>query len=249
MKNYTISKNLLSVDTNAKTVKGQAFGYVTAILYLAPYKLSGKNFCSFATQGCAASCLYSAGRGRFNNVQSARLNKSRYFIQNRESFLIQLFEEITKLVRKYGSEKLVIRLNGTSDIPWENFKVYDNKNIFEYFNSIQFYDYTKNPRRMYLNYPNYHLTFSRAETEQNINWSRQFLKEGKNVAAVFGGELYKEILISKNLYYSGRKINLVDGDENDLRFLDSKESLIVLKAKGEAKKDKTNFVVFNYDEL
>lgn len=248
MKNYTIPKNLLSIDTNAKTVKGQKLGYITAILYLAPHKLSGKNFCSFATSGCAASCLYSSGRGKFSNVQLARLNKSRYFIQNRESFLIQLFEEIIKLVRKYES-KLVIRLNGTSDIPWEEFKVYDNKNIFEYFSNIQFYDYTKNPKRMYLNLPNYHLTFSRAETEQNINWSRQFLKEGKNVAAVFGQELYKEILSSKNLYYNGRKINIIDGDENDLRFLDNKESLIVLKAKGEAKKDRSNFVVFNYDGL
>lgn len=248
MKNYRIPKNLLSIDTNAKTIKGQKYGYITAILYLAPYKLSGKNFCSYATKGCAASCLYSAGRGKFSNVQQARLNKSSYFIENREYFLIQLHKEITKLVRKYGT-KLVIRLNGTSDIPWEQFKLYDNKNIFEYFSNIQFYDYTKNPRRMYLEYPNYHLTFSRAETEQNINWSRQFLKEGKNVAAVFNIELYNYLTVNNKLFYFDQQINVVDGDETDLRFLDNKHSLIVLKAKGKAKKDKSNFVITDLNTL
>lgn len=241
-------KNLLSIDTNAKTVKGQAFGYVTAILYLAPHKISGKNLCAFATKGCAAACLYSAGRGKFSNVQLARIKKAQYFLNDRESFLIQLGEEITKLVRKYGT-KLAIRLNGTSDIPWEEFRVFEGKNIFEYFSNVTFYDYTKNPRRMYLNYPNYHLTFSRAETDSNIKWSRLFLKEGKNVAAVFDQYLYKDILTNQNLYFQGAQINLVDGDQTDLRFLDKKGSLIVLKAKGDAKKDNTNFVVTDYNNL
>jgi hypothetical protein len=241
-------KNLLSIDTNAKTVKGQAFGYITAILYLAPHKISGKNLCAFATKGCSAACLYSAGRGKFSNVQQARIKKAQYFLSNRESFLIQLGDEITKLVRKYGS-KLAIRLNGTSDIPFEQFKVFEGKNIFEYFSNVTFYDYTKNPRRMYLDIPNYSLTFSRAETDSNITWSRLFLKEGKNVAAVFDQYLYKDILTNQNLYFQGTKINLVDGDQTDLRFLDKKGSLIVLKAKGDAKKDKSNFVVTDYNLL
>ena len=135
-------KNLLSIDTNAKTVKGQKEGFITAILYLAPHKLSGKNLCPHATEGCAASCLFSAGRGKFSNVQKARLNKSKLFLNNPNSFVLQLGDEITKLVRKYGKQ-LVIRLNGTSDINWENFRVFDHKNIFEKFSFIQFYDYTK----------------------------------------------------------------------------------------------------------
>lgn len=247
-------KNLLSIDTNAKTVKGQAFGYITAILYLAPHKISGKNLCAFATKGCAAACLYSAGRGKFSNVQLARIKKAQYFLSDQKAFLNQLVSEIDKLYKKYGS-KLVIRLNGTSDIPFENFKIESSlkdsyySNIFERFPYIQFYDYTKNPRRMYLDIPNYSLTFSRAETDSNITWSRLFLKEGKNVAAVFDQYLYKDILINQNLYYQGTQINLVDGDISDLRFLDKKGSLIVLKAKGEAKKDKSNFVVTDYNNL
>ena len=32
------SKKLLNIDNNAKTVKGQKYGYMTAVLYLAPSK-------------------------------------------------------------------------------------------------------------------------------------------------------------------------------------------------------------------
>jgi hypothetical protein len=241
-------KNLLSVDTNSKTIKGQKEGYITAILYLAPHKISGKNLCAFASKGCAVACLYSAVRGKFSSVQKARINKAKLFTEDPKAFVLQLGKEIEKLYKKYGNQ-LVIRLNGTSDIPFEDIKAFEGKNIFEQFSFIQFYDYTKNPRRMYLDIFNYHLTFSRAENEFNITWSRQFLKEGKNVATVVSEDIYKSLLTEKNMYFNGRKINIVDGDKNDLRFLDSKESLIVLKAKGEAKKDKSGFTVLDLNEL
>lgn len=37
--------SLLNIDANAKTVKGQSRGYMTAVLYLAPHTLSGTNLC------------------------------------------------------------------------------------------------------------------------------------------------------------------------------------------------------------
>ena len=67
--NYTIPKNLLSKGiTNAKTVKNDI---KTFILYLAPHKQNAKgvNICPAASNGCVAACLYSAGRGKFSNVQ------------------------------------------------------------------------------------------------------------------------------------------------------------------------------------
>jgi hypothetical protein len=241
-------KNLLSVDTNAKTVKGQKLGYVTAILYLAPHKISGKNLCPFASKGCAQACLYSAGRGKFSNVQLARINKAKQFLENPNTFVLQLGKEIEKLFNKYGKQ-LVIRLNGTSDIPFENIKVFNGLNIFEYFNKVQFYDYTKSPKRMGLNYPNYHLTFSRSEDLKNIEHSRKFLLNGLNVATVVSRELYFELLNNDQILIEGKKINVVNGDENDLRFLDPLNSLIVLKAKGDAKKDKSGFTVLDLNEL
>ncbi len=49
--------------SNTKTRKGEARGYVTFILHLAPGNLSGFNVCPGASKGCLASCLNTAGRG------------------------------------------------------------------------------------------------------------------------------------------------------------------------------------------
>ena len=78
---------LISVDTNAKTIKGRKKGYITGILYLSPANISGRNVCPHASKGCVAACLYSAGMGAFSNVQSARLNKTLAFFKDKEVFL------------------------------------------------------------------------------------------------------------------------------------------------------------------
>lgn len=239
-------KNLLSIDTNAKTIKGQIFGFFTAIMYLLPYTLSGKNLCGFASKECAEDCLNTAGRGKFSNVQKARKEKTDLFLNDKSLFLQSLVYQITKLSKKYGSQ-LAIRLNGTSDIPFENLKI-DGKNIFELFPSIQFYDYTKNHNRMSLNIPNYHLTYSRSETAFSYYQSKQVLKQGKNIAIVFSPEIYNELLISGCVLIDGQKYPIIDGDKNDLRFLDG-FGIVALKAKGKALKSGSKFVVRNINEL
>ena len=50
------SKKLLNIDNNAKTIKGQKYKYMTAILYLAPARTSGYNVCALASVGCMARC-------------------------------------------------------------------------------------------------------------------------------------------------------------------------------------------------
>ena len=105
----------------------------------------------------------------------------------------QLAVEVSKLVKKAAKENKVpcVRLNGTSDLPWERVKI-DDKNIMEHFPSVQFYDYTKSFARI-MDFlagnlpPNYHLTFSRSET--NDVQVETVLKAGGNVAVVFRGEL------------------------------------------------------------
>ena len=69
-------------------------------LYLAPAKTSGFNVCPMASEGCKASCLFTAGRGRFSNVYNGRLNKTLWYFKERESFLIQLKKEINSLIIK-----------------------------------------------------------------------------------------------------------------------------------------------------
>jgi len=226
-------KSLLSVDTNAKTVKGQRKGYLTGILYLAPGKLSGLiNVCPNASIACDNLCLYYAGRGAFNSVQKARTAKTIFYVKDREAFLATLKENVTAVIRKAKAKRMVpvIRLNGTSDIGWERYTV------IQAFKKTRFYDYTKSFARMtaFLDGKlpsNYSLTFSRSET--NESQCLEVLKRGGNVAVVFRNEL--------PTHWNGFPV--INGDENDLRFLDPKGVVVGLTAKGKAKTDTSGFVV------
>ena len=239
---YTTPKNLLS-SNNAKTIKGEKIGYTTYIMYLAPFTQNSKgiNLCSHASPGCASACLFGSGAARFMQVQNGKTNKTEYFLADRIKFLNQLVSEIETIERKHNAivgteqigangktiryKKFAIRLNGTSDISFEKFKIKDNKNIFELFPNVQFYDYTKNHLRFdrIKNLSNYHLTFSRSET--NDKKSIELLKQGYNVAMVFG--IKKESELPSN--YKGFKV--INGDETDLRFLDEKNVIVGLKYK------------------
>ena len=72
---------ILSIDADAKTVKGLKKGYRTAISYLAPSNASGvMNTCPSASKGCRAACLYGAGRAKFTpSIPKARINKTKFF--------------------------------------------------------------------------------------------------------------------------------------------------------------------------
>ena len=225
---------ILSQGTNAKTIKSDKLGeYLTGIVYLSPHKLSGVNFCGFATDGCIFSCLNLAGMGIFSNVQQGRLRKSHLFINDKDLFFENLIKDIQKLVNKCAKlGKLpAIRLNGTSDLPWEKIK-HKGKTILEYFPQVQFYDYTKNPNRFKSLPKNYHLTFSHSENT-TIGQVKTLLENGNNVAVVFRKSLPKTFL----------KFNVINGDNHDLRFVDGSGVIVGLTAKGKAKKDTTGFVV------
>jgi hypothetical protein len=227
-------KSLLSVDTNAKTVKGQKRGFMTGILYLAPDRVSGLiNVCANASDGCRNHCLYSAGRGAFNSVQQARTAKTIFYVKDRETFLATLKENVASVIRKAKAKKMVpvIRLNGTSDIGWERYTV------IQAFKTTRFYDYTKNADRMLAfldgKLPsNYSLTFSRSET--NETQCLDVLARGGNVAVVFRSKVLPT-------HWNGYPV--INGDENDLRFLDPKGVVVGLTAKGKAKSDTSGFVV------
>jgi len=219
---------------NSKTVKGEKKGWTTYVMYLSPHKQNskGKNLCSHASIGCAESCLFTAGRGRMSNIKQARLNKTELFLEDQVFFMSKLIMEITAIQKRHLKlgTNFCIRLNGTSDIPFENVK-YQGRNIFELFSKVQFYDYTKNPNRMIKNkLKNYHLTFSRSET--NHEECIELMQLDHNVAIVFND-------VPK--YFN--KIEVIDGDEDDLRFLDDTNVIVGLSAKGDAKKDLTGFVI------
>ena len=230
---YKPQKRLLGIN-NIKMLKSIKLGYLTAILHLAPHKLSGVNICPKASQGCAMACLNTSGRGRFEFTQKSRLNKTYYFLKDRQKFLLQLDKEIKNFKKRAIKQglKLAIRLNGTSDLIWERYPVRDNKNIMELNPDIIFYDYTKIKNRLNDKLPkNYYLTFSKSES--NDDEIKDLLTTAFNIAVVFKDKLPKT--------YLGRKV--IDGDISDLRFLDKKGSIVGLATKGNAKTDNTGFVV------
>ncbi len=224
---------------NAKTRKGEKKGYITFGIHLAPSTVSGFNVCQHASAGCAAACLNTAGRGAMSSVQKARIAKTQFFFKDRNGFMTQLFQEIETAIKSAKRKNMtpVFRLNLTSDLPWESIK-HNGQTVFEAFPDVQFYDYTKIPDRMtkFLagDMPsNYHLTFSRSEEVFNQAIATAFLASSGNVAAVFRGSLPRA--------WNG--VQVVDGDETDLRFLDPKGCVVGLVEKGLAKKDETGFVI------
>jgi len=239
--NYKIPNSLLST-VNAKTVKGEKLGYTTYIMYLAPHTQNSKgiNLCSHASKGCAKACLFGSGAARFEEVQNGKKNKTEFYLADRKGFMAQLVKEIARAERLHnlveGEKKIgrkgkviryknfAIRLNGTSDIPFEKIKLDNGLNIFETFPNVTFYDYTKNPKRFNKELPkNYHLTFSRSE--DNDNDVDDVLAKGGNVAVVFGVKSVEDLPTT----YKGYPV--INGDETDLRFLDEKNVVVGLKYK------------------
>jgi hypothetical protein len=247
--------NLLTISADAKTIKGEKKGLLTAIMYFAPWKLSGYQVCPLAElAGCVGDCLNTAGRGgmarpdadtieidghvvKLNAIQRARIARTRFFFEDRNAFMVKLSKEI--LAAKKKADKMgyafAVRLNGTSDIRWENV-VYLGKNVFEHFPDIFFYDYTKIPNRKIDGVKNYHLTFSysaRAVFQKIFTKAQEFYGKAMNYAFVYKGEMPKTFM----------NLVVVNGDEDDARFKDAPGIAIALKAKGRARKSNSGFAL------
>jgi hypothetical protein len=167
-----------------------------------------------------------------HSVQDARIKKTRRFFEDRNGFLQQLHKEIKSSVKSAVKKELLscFRLNLTSDLPWENM-------IVSKFPVLQFYDYTKHLKR-FVRFlegklpSNYHLTYSRSEETPDA-LVKSLCASGGNVAVVFRNHLPDKWL----------GLEVIDGDDSDLRFEDGKGKIVGLLEKGLAKKDKTGFVV------
>jgi hypothetical protein len=274
----------LSISDNAKTPKGRELGFETAVMYMLPGDLSGFEVCPFRSPSCTALCLNTAGRGVFESVQRSRDKKTRLYFEDRPAFMRQLVKELAKFTKKARESDLApcIRLNGTSDIPFERVQVLPDAwqgparpeieagdhlpawfkqgdrapNLMACFPTVQFYDYTKIPKRVFAfldselgrvdgrpitgkPWPsNYHLTFSRSETDSNHADCVKVLRLGGNVAAVYHSK--PEIETDFPGFGAAR---VVDGDASDVRFADGGAVVIALSAKGRARYDKTGFAI------
>lgn len=222
---------LLSVSADSKTPKGEAFGWLTGALYLAPYDLSGRNVCSASTPECRDLCIYHQGRAAvFQTIPAARLRRTAQYWEDRSGFLRDLDHDLRMLRRAAGRmrKRACVRLNATSDLDWSE--------VITANPDLTFYDYSKRPnviRRFSAGRlpPNYDVTFSRSET--NAWHVGRALAAGLRVAVVFRKDLPRR--------WSGYPV--VNGDRHDLRFLDPGGVVVGLRAKGTARKSRSGFVV------
>ncbi len=244
LKTFTVKHNLnhrTLLSVNPKTEKSVE---VTRILHLAPSTLSGHNVCA-NSGNCAKICLHFAGIPfLMGGKKTCRVRKTLAYFDNP-----QLFLELTATAILYNKSLLrpaillAIRLNGTSDILFEQieftvsvelslfwrvkFGVYivptTYKSIIHMFSHypellIKFYDYTKN----YHNWAEckaigYHLTFSYdgPTNRKNHKMCSVALHNGVNVAAAFN--IKKGHPLPPRTRALGRNFRVVDGDKSDYR--------------------------------
>ena len=244
MPNYTGKiKNLLSKgDSNAKTEKNEL---KTFILYMAPADTNSFkiNLCAKRSKGCTDACLATSGMMAFTSNILARIRKADFYVNpvTRKDFCLQLWKELSNINKAAlkGSYKVAIRLNGTTDLDF--FSILKNQigqDLFSLTNLV-FYDYTKLIGKV-IKYQDqiksgvYSLTFSRSED----NWAECItaLNMGVNVAVVFGSDAIKPDT------FEGFQV--VDGDLSDIVMMETKGSILALRAKGKAKKDRSGFVIW-----
>jgi len=235
-----------SVNLTTKHQKAYKYDELTYSLYLAPAKSSGYEVCPMRSEECTLLCLNESGMNKMTQklkgdvINESRIKKTKLFFEHREFFVNWLIDEIysaKKRADKLGY-KFSIRLNNTSDITPESFYVTykgEVRNILQIFPHIQFYDYTKVPKRSELikKYNNYDLTFS--FSGNNFQDCISMLNNDVRVAVVFKKDLPEK--------FWGRKV--IDGDEYDMRYYDEKNVIVGLKYKSVRNqlKDDYSFVV------
>ena len=212
---------------------------------MAPHTTGGVgNLCPDSSAGCRALCLgmYSGQAAIVSDLENgtnatreSRKAKAHWFMSDRRAFMAEMTDHVRALARKAEKEnkKLAIRPNGSTDIAFEYIPTDNGQPLPHRFPEIQFVDYTKNLKRV-LNPDrpkNYHLTFSRSET--NEAKAAQVLTAGYNVAVVFGD--------GQPSTFMGHRV--IDGTKHDLRHLDPSPVIVGLDPKGKkAKNDTSGFV-------
>ena len=228
-----------ATNSSSKTKKNATVsGQETYIVYFAPASTSGYNVCSHSTPECRRGCLATSGRAgmelnakeKITRIEQARIKKTRLFYEHPEFFMAWMIAEIEakQALAEKKNMGFSVRLNGTSDIDWQNVKV-NGQSIFEIFPDITFYDYTKNPNKFIGKPDNYHLTLS--YTGRNWKACEAVLKQGVNVAVVF--DVKREADIPAKF----RGYNVINGDITDYRVDDAKGIIVGLKWKHIADKE------------
>jgi len=189
-------------------------------LFLAPADSSGYEMCLWRSNDCTDICLNCSGKGALSSVQAARVRKTQRLVETPHDFFWSLLCEMDKADKRDGWGIPVMRLNGTSDLPWD----FIAPQLFTHFRGWRFYDYTKSYQRAMTQDSAWDITLSFS----GHNWDEcsRLLKVGATrVAMVF------DVPKGKPLPSDYKGYRVIDGDTDDLRFLDPKGVIVGLRYK------------------
>ena len=180
-------KTIRLLGASYKTEKGlneQAFddtqGRLTAIVYLAPANMSGRELCVSRTEECTIGCLgITSGLLVTKTSQQSMIWKTALRFGAPDLYFTLLAIEIKALIAKAKRLGFAprVRLDGTSDIG-------DGEKMCRLFPECGFYEYTKVVRRAMrwhkMNIPNLRVALS----FQGYNWTEcaEYVKAGGVVA-------------------------------------------------------------------
>lgn len=194
-----------------KSMLGQETGHLNGIAYLWPGKTC------FDPRPCYETCYAHHGHLKMN--EKALRERSELYLKDQSTFIRLLERDIELHIAKakFLGLKPSFRLNGTSDINTMEL------GIIEKYKEVQFYDYCKNFNR-YSTFDNYYLLYS--YNGVNAGDCIKKLRDGFNIAIVFDGPFPET--------WHGYPV--INGEINDLRFLDRPGHVIALTPKGKLKK-------------
>jgi hypothetical protein len=230
-------------DPNMKSIRETMMRQRYGVEQILPVRVQA---CSKATPECAASCLVFSGRNLaddYNSVKKYALLSA--LVHEPIAFGRMLVEAIQLHRDRCLRTKTfpLVRLNVFSDLPWE--LVFPD--LFQHFagsNFVQFYDYTKVPAREVPS--NYDLTFSFAGDIRNVNDMDFELRENRRRVAVVFAKISKRRFEGQEGMVKiptktpkGRAglpdklwgLDVIDGDESDMRPFDAPKCIVALRWK------------------
>lgn len=221
-------------DSSAKTAHNADVTtlYEQIVQYMLPHRLSGLiNLCPWSTKGCRATCLHTSGR--LGMAKTAKLVRTRFFVQDPFHYLVVLLTEIERHQRRVAKcgKVLLIRFNGTGDVPIERLPF-----LFELVATLGtppiWFDYTKGiltsakQARVASPRSDYYTVASATETTSEAS----LVDYNENVVVVVDVKAHGALPAK----FWGRDV--VDGDRHDMRCLDPQGGVAVLvRAKGDAR--------------
>jgi len=227
---------------NPKTAKNASEEWLPVALSMAPADVAGVGtVCAYA-KSCAAICLNETGHGPMDDVQRARIARTVIWKTERQYCLDRLATELAiweqRAERK--GKRVCARLNMLSDIPWERYGIIDA------FPNIQFYDYSKYPKRFGNVRDNYWVTFSR-DSESDNTHCLDILRKGCNVAIAFDDGVCSLGRVNQRKAGTYRfdmperykRFPVIDGDVTDARWTDPRGVWVGLRFKSRSHTQRT----------